>query len=176
MRNSRNFSNHTFRKMYFSTNYASPIGEMLIVSDGDAICGVLFFGQKHFPKFENLIEDDDLAIFRKVRKWFDDYFNGFNPKIDFKLKPEGSEFRLKVWKVLSEIPYGKTLTYGEIASQISPTMSAQAVGGAVGHNPIAILIPCHRVLGTDGSLTGYAGGMDRKIELLKIEGISDFHY
>ena len=148
---------------------------MLIVSDGDAICGVWFFGQKHFPTFENLIQDDDLAIFKEVKQWFDDYFDGLNPKIDFRIKPEGSEFRLKVWKILSEIPYGQTLTYGEIASRISPKMSAQAVGGAVGHNPIAILIPCHRVLGANGRLTGYAGGKDRKIELLKIEGISDFH-
>ena len=148
---------------------------MLIVSDGDAICGVWFFGQKHFPTFENLIQDDELAIFKEVKQWFDDYFDGLNPKIDFRIKPEGSEFRLKVWKILSEIPYGQTLTYGEIASRISPKMSAQAVGGAVGHNPIAILIPCHRVLGANGRLTGYAGGKDRKIELLKIEGISDFH-
>ena len=87
------------------------------------------------------------------------------------MKPQGSEFRLKVWEILCSIPYGETLTYGEIASMISSNMSAQAVGGAVGHNPISILIPCHRVLGTNGKLTGYAGGINKKIELLKLEKI-----
>ena len=157
--------------MYYSTTYNSPLGEMLIVSDGESVCGVWFYGQKHFPSLDNLIQDDNLAIFKKVKIWFDDYFDGKNPKIDFKLKPDGTKFRLKVWKILSEIPYGETLTYGEIAKKISHEMSAQAVGGAVGHNPIAILIPCHRVLGSNGKLTGYAAGIDKKIELLKIEKI-----
>ncbi len=144
---------------------------MLILSDGESVAGVYFFGQKHFPSFENFKKNDDLAIFRDVKGWFDDYFKGLNPQIKFKLEPHGSAFRKKVWKILSEIPYGKTLTYGEIASRISPMMSAQAVGGAVGHNPISILIPCHRVLGANGKLTGYAAGIDKKIELLKLEGI-----
>lgn len=160
--------------MYYSTDYTSPIGKMLIASDGESVCGVWFYGQKHFPSLDNFTQKDDLAIFIDVKRWFDDYFSGLNPKINFKLKPEGSEFRLKVWKILSEIPYGQTLTYGEIAGMISSTMSAQAVGGAVGHNPISILIPCHRVLGADGRLTGYAGGIDKKIELLKIENILNF--
>lgn len=155
--------------MYYLTDYASPIGEMLIASDGDALCGAWFYGQKHFPSFDEFIEKDDLAIFDDVRRWFDDYLNGLNPEISFKLKPEGSEFRQKVWKILSGIGYGETSTYGEIASRISPSMSAQAVGGAVGHNPISVIIPCHRVLGADGKLTGYAGGLDRKIHLLKLE-------
>ena len=157
--------------MYCSTDYDSPLGEILIISDGESVCGVYFYGQKYFLSTENIVENDELAIFRDVKKWLDDYFKGLNPKIDFKIKPQGSEFRLKVWKILSEIPYGRTLTYGQIASRISPTMSAQAVGGAVGHNPISILIPCHRVLGVNGKLTGYAGGIDRKIELLKLEKI-----
>lgn len=158
--------------MYYSTDYSSPIGEMLIVSDGEAICGVWFYNQKFFKNgITDAIENDDLPIFKKVKKWFDDYFNGKNPEINFKLNPLGSEFRLEVWKILSQIPYGETLTYGEIASEISNTMSAQAVGGAVGQNPISILIPCHRVLGADGKLTGYAGGLDKKIELLRLEKI-----
>ena len=157
--------------MLYSTDYSSPLGEMLIASDGEAVCGVWFYGQNHFPSFDNLIEKDDLTVFCDVRQWFDDYFGGLNPKINFKLKPQGSQFRLKVWQVLSDIPYGETLTYGEIASKISPTMSAQAVGGAVGQNPIVILIPCHRVLGAGGKLTGYAAGLDRKTELLKLEKI-----
>ena len=115
-----------------------------------------------------------MSIFKKAKQWFEDYFNGKNPQINFQLKPEGSKFRQKVWKILSEIPYGETLTYGEIASQISPNMSAQAVGGAVGRNPISILIPCHRVLGSDRKLTGYAAGLDKKIELLKIENITAY--
>ena len=160
--------------MYYSTNYESPLGEMLIVSDGETICGVWFYGQKHFKStvIGKTIHDDDLSIFKKAKQWFEDYFNGKNPQINFQLKPEGSKFRQKVWKILSKIPYGETLTYGEIASQISPNMSAQAVGGAVGRNPISILIPCHRVLGSDGKFTGYAAGLDKKIELLKIENIS----
>lgn len=159
--------------MYFSTDYSSPIGEILILSDGEAICGVWFYGQKHFLSSidDEIIKKDDLAIFEDVKKWFDDYFEGLNPNITFKLKPVGSDFRLRVWKILSEIPYGESVTYGEIASRISSSMSAQAVGGAVGHNPISILIPCHRVLGSGGKLTGYAGGIDRKIELLKLENI-----
>ena len=160
--------------MYYSTDYSSPLGELLIASDGDSVCGVWFYGQKYFPHADNFTENDDLAIFDKVKQWFDAYFNGSNPEIGFKLKPEGSKFRLKVWKILAEIPYGETLTYGEIASRISPTMSAQAVGGAVGHNPISIIIPCHRVLGANGKLTGYAGGIDRKIRLLKLENAGDY--
>lgn len=162
--------------MYYSTDYESPLGEMLIVSDGEAICGVWFYGQKHFKStvIGKTIHDDGLIIFKKAKQWFEDYFNGKNPQINFQLKPEGSKFRQKVWKILSEIPYGETLTYGEIASKISPNMSAQAVGGAVGHNPISILIPCHRVLGSGGKLTGYAAGLDKKIELLKIENISAY--
>lgn len=157
--------------MYYSTDYSSPLGEMLLVSDGEAICGLWFYNQKYFKSTidDELIENNELDIFKKAIKWLDDYFNGLNPVIDFKLKPQGTEFRINVWKVLSEIPYGKTMTYGEIASQISPTMSAQAVGGAVGANPISIMIPCHRVIGVDGKLTGYSGGIERKIELLKLE-------
>ena len=156
--------------MYYSTDYTSPIGKMLIASDGKAICGAWFYDQKHFPSTDFIV-NDDLAIFNKATGWLDDYFKGKNPQVDFKLKAQGSQFRQKVWKILSEIPYGETMTYGEIASRISPTMSSQAVGGAVGHNPISIMVPCHRVLGSNGKLTGYAGGIDRKIALLRMEGI-----
>ena len=155
--------------MYFSKNYTSKLGEMQILSDGKNIRGLHFIGQKHFPK--NLKTDHhDLAIFDRVTNWLDDYFNGLNPKINFKIAPDGTDFQLKVWGMLSEIPYGNVVSYGEIASKISKTMSAQAVGGAVGKNPIAIIIPCHRVIGSDGNLTGYAAGLDKKVELLKLEG------
>ena len=149
--------------MYYSTIYSSPLGELLILSDGKSITRVCF--SEKTPKSCN----DDLAIFEKINKWFDDYFNGLNPKIDFKLNLQGSDFRLNVWKRLLEIPYGETLTYGEIACEISPSMSAQAVGGAARANPILIIIPCHRVIGKNGKLTGYVAGIDRKIRLLKIE-------
>ena len=155
--------------MYYSTKYSSPIGQMLIIGDEKAICGVYFFNQKNFPSYMDYIENDDLTIFHDVKGWFNDYFNGLNPEINFKLKPKGSTFQLKVWKILSKIPYGETVTYGEIASEISPKMSPQAVGGAVSHNPIAVLIPCHRVVGANGKLTGYAAGLDKKVKLLKLE-------
>ena len=158
----------------YSTNYSSPLGEMLIASDGEAICGLWFCGQKHFLSSVNdeIIENNDLTIFMDVKDWLDEYFRRNNPEINFKLNPTGSDFRHKVWDILMEIPYGETLTYGEIASRLSPTMSAQAVGGAVGHNPISILIPCHRVMGANEKLTGYAGGLDRKKKLLELEKIS----
>ncbi len=160
--------------MQYSTNYESPLGEMMIVSDGESIKGIWFGGQKHFKSTadDELILCDDLAIFNKVKQWLDDYFDGLNPIIDFRLNPDGTDFAKKVWKILSEIPYGETMTYGEIAARISPTMAARAVGGAVGRNPIAIVVPCHRVLGKNAGLTGYAAGIDKKIELLKIENIS----
>lgn len=158
--------------MYYSTDYVSPIGEMMIVSDGEAICGLWFYGQKHFLSSidSEIVQDDDLDIFKKVKGWLDDYFKGLNPQIDFKLRPAGTDFRCRVWKILLEIPYAETMTYGEIASKFSDRMSAQAVGGAVGRNPIAIIIPCHRVLGSKNRLTGYAAGIDRKIKLLELEG------
>ena len=154
--------------MYYTT-YNSPIGKLTVVSDGKFIYKVVFDNLKN-----NTIYNDDLEIFKKVKNYFDKYFNGEKPNINFNLKPQGSEFRLKVWKKLSQIPYGKTKTYGEIARDISPTMAAQAIGGAVGANPIAIIIPCHRVLGTNNKLTGYAAGIDKKIELLKLENIINF--
>ena len=124
-----------------------------------------------------MIENDNLDIFKRTKKWLDRYFNGEKPQIsELPLSPKGSEFRQCVWKILCEIPYGETCTYKEIADIIAKEqgvdkMSAQAVGGAVGHNPISIIIPCHRVVGSDGSLTGYAGGIETKIKLLKLEGV-----
>ena len=161
--------------MYYLTNYSSPIGDMAIISDGQSINRVSFLNQKYFKPslVDEISSEDDLEIFAKAKAYLDDYFKGLNPEIDFKLNPHGTDFRLKVWKLLLEIPYGETVTYGQIAQKISPTMAAQAVGGAVGANPIAIMIPCHRVLGKNGDLTGYAAGLDKKIELLKIEGVLD---
>ncbi len=163
--------------MIYTVKYESDIGELLLASDGENLTGLWFEGQKYyFSTAKNETEEkDDLPIFRQTKSWLDRYFSGERvTPYELKLKPHGSDFRQKVWKLLCEIPYGKVTTYGEIAKKIAKmqgrkSMSAQAVGGAVGHNPISIIIPCHRVIGADGSLTGYAGGIDKKIKLLEIE-------
>lgn len=166
--------------MFYSTEYISPIGKLTIASDGSNIVGLWFEGQKYFLDTlpEMPIENNDVPVFDKVRDWLDCYFNGEKPDInELPLRPIGGEFRQVVWQCLCEIPYGEVTTYGAIAKRIAvelgkESMSAQAVGGAVGHNPISIIIPCHRVVGANGSLTGYAGGIDKKIQLLRLEGAS----
>ena len=146
-----------------------------MASDGEALTGLWFEGQKYFAA--GVVDKNDekqLPIFDLTAKWLRIYFSGQEPDFLPVLKPEGTKFRRLVWDILLAIPYGKTLTYGEIAKDVAarmgiPRMSAQAVGGAVGHNPISLIIPCHRVVGADGSLTGYAGGIDKKRKLLMIE-------
>ena len=158
--------------MMVKTEYASPVGKLTLVSDGEAIIGLWIEGQKYFAAGipTNLPVRDDLPVFMQARDWLDRYFAGERPAAsELPLAPQGSAFRQSVWRILCEIPYGQTVTYGEIAKRL-PCKSAQAVGGAVGHNPISIIIPCHRVLGSDGSLTGYAGGAQKKIWLLAHEG------
>lgn len=165
--------------MFYKTDYNSPIGEITLGSDGKNIVGLWLDGQKYFADTVNdeMYPNDDLPVFKKAKNWLDRYFGGKKPKIsELPLAPAGGEFRQEVWKILCEIPYGAVMTYGEIAQLIAQKqglkcMSAQAVGGAVGHNPISIIIPCHRVVGTNGSLTGYAGGLDKKIKLLRFEGV-----
>ncbi|MBR0272023.1 MAG: methylated-DNA--[Methanobrevibacter sp.] len=162
--------------MINSTHYSSPIGEILLASKDNKLIGAWFEGQKYYMANINdkLVEKEDKTLIN-TKNWLDRYFIGEKPSIDeVDLAPEGTDFRCEVWKILCEIPYGKTITYKDIASMIAQKrgieiMSAQAVGGAVGHNPISIIIPCHRVLGSDGSLTGYAGGLNRKIFLLRHE-------
>ena len=162
--------------MINAIHYKSPLGDILLASYNNKLIGAWFEGQKYYLSniSQDLIEKED-KILIKTRKWMDSYFNGENPPIDeLNLNPQGSDFRLEVWELLCEIPYGETATYRDIASKIAENrgiekMSAQAVGGAVGHNPISIIIPCHRVIGSDGTLTGYAGGIDRKRFLLKHE-------
>lgn len=150
----------------------------MVASDGENIVGLWMEGQKYFAntiKNEVIIEED-LPVFKKTKEWLDRYFEGKKPSIDeLPLTPIGSPFRQKIWNMLCEIPYGKVITYGDIAKRIAKlenieSMSSQAVGGAVGHNPISIIIPCHRVVGSGGSLTGYAGGIDKKVRLLEHEG------
>lgn len=158
------------------THYQSPIGDILLASKQNKLIGAWIKRQKYYlDNIDEEIIEKDNEILTKAKKWLDKYFNGEKPPIsELDLAPEGTEFRLDVWKILLEIPYGKTITYKDIADKIAlkrgiSKMSAQAVGGAVGHNPIAIIIPCHRVVGSDGSLTGYAAGLDKKIFLLEHE-------
>ena len=153
----------------------TPLGEVRLRSDGKSLTGLWFVGQVNDAKEHSDIEmKDDLPIFGQVETWLESYFSGKQTSITFPLQPKGTLFQERVWKILQEIPYGETMTYGEIAQRIAKekgvaTYSAQAVGQAVGKNPISILIPCHRVLGKNGALTGYAGGVHRKEQLLRIE-------
>ena len=161
--------------MVYTCKYKSPLGDILLAADEVGLMGLWFDGEKYFAKTlpdEHIPQETE--VITKTKKWLDVYFSGEEPKFTPPLHPVGSEFRQDVWQILLQIPYGKTATYGQIASKIAemkklPRMSAQAVGGAVGHNEISIIIPCHRVVGTNGSLTGYAGGMDKKIALLELE-------
>jgi len=151
----------------------SPLGKIQAAAKDGAVCGLWFLGQKYFPAgAEQWIKKTDYPVFISLKAWLREYFAGRKPEITFKLSPVGTDFQQSVWKLLLKIPYGKTTTYGAIAAKLGSKekkASAQAVGGAVGHNPISVLIPCHRVLGADGSLTGYAGGLDKKQALLKLE-------
>ena len=161
----------------FMTKYESPVGNLTLVSNGRQLTGLFVDGQRYFPDVSMMETKRNLAVFDATIHWLDAYFEGKSPCGEtIPLKPEGTTFRMAVWKLLTSIPYGETTTYGEIASKIArrrgvARMSAQAVGGAVGWNPICIIIPCHRVIGADGSLTGYGGGLGNKVSLLAHEGI-----
>ena len=171
--------------MIYTSSYYSLVGKILIASKNNRLIGLWIEGQKYFPKNlkEKVQNKDSEEILVKTKKWLEKYFNKEKPEItELELEPIGGEFRKRVWKILCEIPYGKVITYGEIARRVAretnkKSMSAQAIGGAVGHNPISIIIPCHRVVGSNGNLTGYAGGIDKKIKLLELEGvnINNFH-
>jgi methylated-DNA-[protein]-cysteine S-methyltransferase len=166
--------------MIYTTTYESPIGLLSLAADEKGICGLWIENQKYFgsgiPKETR--EGDDFPLLKAAKSWLDRYFKGEKPlPQELPLHPSGSPFRQEVWKILCSIPYGQTMTYGEIAKQIAAKMpgkkaSARAVGGAVGHNPISIIVPCHRVVGANHNLTGYAGGIQNKIRLLKHEGVN----
>ena len=156
-------------------HYESPLGGVLLAADEIGLTGLWFDGQKSFARGlpADRVERETPALL-EAKRWLDIYFSGKEPDFTPPLHPIGSAFRQSVWEILLQIPYGKTTTYGEITRQLSEKMglsrmSAQAVGGAVGHNEISIIIPCHRVVGTNGSLTGYAGGIDKKGKLLELE-------
>ena len=159
------------------TEYDSPVGMLTIASDGDAVCGLFF--ENHRYQDESLSADavraDDDPVLKELAAWLDAYFAGRRPAIDeLALAPRGSDFRQAVWRVLRKIPYGETTSYGEIAAEVARERgkaSPRSVGGAVGHNPISIVVPCHRVVGANGSLTGFGGGIKTKVKLLEHEGI-----
>ena len=161
--------------MTFLQHYNSPLGGILLAADEIGLTGLWFDGQKYFARdlpAEHV--EQNTPVLSEAKRWLDIYFTGREPDFTPPLHPIGSVFRQSVWEILLQIPYGQTTTYGEIARQLAaklglPRMSAQAVGGAVGHNEVSIIIPCHRVVGTSGSLTGYAGGIDKKVKLLELE-------
>lgn len=162
--------------MTYLTKLTSPLGPLSLASDGEAITGLWLAGQKYFAAGleADTEERPDLPVFRQAGTWLEAYFEKRDLPPLPPLAPKGSEFRQKVWNQLLEIPYGKTTTYGALTERLKAAgvpAAPQAVGGAVGHNPISILIPCHRVVGADGSLTGYAGGVDKKRFLLELEGV-----
>jgi len=168
--------------MIYTNTILSPLGVVYLASDGENLTGLWLEGQKYYAAtLDNAeTEEKELPIFKQVKEWLTIYFSGKQPDFLPPLAPKGSSFRNSVWDILLDIPYGELLTYGGIAKrleQINPEsrVSAQAVGGAVGHNPISIIIPCHRVVGTNGSLTGYAGGIDKKIRLLELEDMPMEH-
>ncbi len=162
--------------MQYTTTYQSPLGGILLAADGLGLTGLWFEGQKYFALYlDKEHQEKELPVLIEAKRWLDIYFSGHEPNFKLPLHFKGTSFQNEVWEVLYSIPYGETMTYGEIAKQLAQKrgishMSAQAVGGAVGRNEISIIVPCHRVVGSNGSLTGYAGGISKKIKLLKLEG------
>ena len=164
--------------MIYTASYSSPLGDMLLAQKDGALIGLWFEGQKYYgAAISDAMPKNDDKTSVKVKRWLDRYFAGQKPDAaELALAPAGSDFRQAVWAVLREIPYGKTISYGDIARTLAKRkgfarVSARAVGGAVAHNPVSVIIPCHRVVGSDGKLTGYAGGIDKKIKLLASEGV-----
>lgn len=167
--------NERMNAMQYTTHYQSPLGGILLASDKIGLTGLWFDGQKYdAAHLDPEHEEKDTPILEQVKEWLTVYFSGREASFYPPVHMIGTPFQLSVWKILQKIPYGQTVTYGEIAREIAELkgishMSAQAVGGAVGHNEISIIVPCHRVVGTNGSLTGYAGGIDKKVKLLTLE-------
>ena len=164
--------------MEYTHHYISPLGGITLASDGEALTGLWFDGQKYYADtLDSQHEAKGLPVFDEADRWLTVYFSGKAPAFTPKLRMKTTAFRTAVWEVMLTIPFGQTMTYGEIADIIAkqkgvPRMSAQAVGGAVGHNAISLIIPCHRVVGAKGSLTGYAAGIDKKMKLLELEKVS----
>ena len=164
--------------MDYIKEYASPLGKITLASDGEAITGLWFSGQKHFgATLPDAYEEKELPVLIQAAKWLDIYFGGNAPDFTPPVRLRGTPFQTAVWEQLTRIPYGKTATYGELAKALERRLgrktAARAVGGAVARNPVSLIVPCHRVIGADGSLTGYAGGVDRKRVLLETERKSE---
>lgn len=163
----------------YISDYPSPLGNILLTADDVGLTGLWFEGEKYFPRcLDEFCEEKEIPLFEKAKCWLDIYFSGKEPDFTVPIHLIGTAFQKEVWEILCAVPYGSTTTYGKIAEQIAakrgiPRMAAQAVGGAVGHNKISIIVPCHRVIGKNGSLTGYAGGIDKKIKLLALEKKSE---
>lgn len=163
--------------MQYTAAYQSSVGDVLLAADEAGLTGLWFEGEKFYAlSLDPEHEERETPIFAITRRWLDIYFSGHEPDFMPPVHMIGSEFRRCVWELLLQIPYGTTVTYGDLARQVARRrglrrVSAQAVGGAVGHNEISIIVPCHRVVGTNGSLTGYAGGVDKKRRLLELEGV-----
>lgn len=163
--------------MDYTYHYQSFLGGITMASDGTHLIGLWFDGQKYFSdSLQGPVQEKSLPVFKDTCRWLDTYFSGKDPGFTPPIAMRTTPFRKQVWEIMLQIPYGCTLTYGEIADKIASKrgikkMSAQAVGGAVGHNSISLIIPCHRVIGSGGNLTGYAGGIKTKIKLLNLEGI-----
>ena len=161
--------------MTCTCRYSSPLGEILLAADETGLTGLWFMGAKYFAAtLDPHAAEGDTPVLAAARRWLDVYFRGEQPDFTPPLHPAGSPFRHAVWQILLAVPYGQTTTYGQIAAQFARQrglahLSAQAVGGAVGHNPVSLVIPCHRVVGADGRLTGYAGGLEKKRRLLDLE-------
>ena len=169
--------------MQYINRYESPLGGILLAADGIRLTGLWFEGQKYYARtLDEEHEEKNMEVFRETRRWLDIYFSGQEQDFMPDIHLTGTQFQVRVWELLRQIPYGQTVTYREIARRLSAEeggneagraetggTSARAVGGAVGHNKISIIIPCHRVVGSDGSLTGYAGGVERKVRLLQLE-------
>ena len=154
--------------MDWFNRYISPLGAITLASDGFSLTGLRFDGDDGRP-------EKDLLVFDTAKRWLDVYFRGAAPDFTPPLNLRGSGFKTAVWNIVMTIPFGKTMTYGEIAARFPARMSAQAVGGAVGRNPVLLIVPCHRVIGVNGKVTGYSGGLDKKIRLLELEKADFFH-
>lgn len=163
--------------MLYYKKISSPLGMITLRSDGEALTGLWFADDKHYGDKDIAgAVREDIPLFAQVEKWLAEYFAGSEPKTQMPVKFLGTAFQQLVWQLLQKIPYGQLITYAELAQRIAEQqglqrMSAQAVGGAVGHNPMCIIVPCHRVIGRSGSLTGYAGGIWRKVQLLELEHV-----
>lgn len=164
--------------MKYISEYKSPLGKLILISDGESL-NELCFDNKDISK--EFVINNDLPIFQTTKTWLDIYFSGNQPNFIPLIKTSGSDFRKLVGDIMLSIPFGQTVTYGEIAKTVAKKlgkdkMSAQAVGGAVGHNSVPIIIPCHRVIGANGNLTGYGGGIERKLRLLKLEKVDTANF